>query len=272
MRSPRTALLLLATALVGAGGVVAAPGPVGSAVAGGADVSVTASIVHTHGRTATRIHVRDHRSARVVSRRTVAGAWVLPRPVRGGKLEGISWDGSTLVLQSAERRGRFLVSSSSAGAASIHQIRVPGHVEYDTISVDGRRLFLSEYAPSGEVARIRVYDLWRRTLRAAPVGDKTSSAASMSGVPVARVAAPDGTTVFTVYDGTEYPFVHVLSTDATSSVCIGLPAIGNRRAPGRWTVAYHAKRQQLRIKSVRLGKVFLVDTRNPGARVRVSDA
>ncbi|MFN8222964.1 MAG: hypothetical protein U0R50_06890 [Gaiellales bacterium] len=273
MRAPRVLLASLAALAAGLITTAIATATDQAAVARGAGLSVTATVSTSAGSPSTRIVVRRLQGGSVVTTRVVRGAWLLPRPVRGGAPEGIAWSGSRVVLRSAGRAGRFLAVPAGRGPAVVHTIPGAARFEYDVLSPDGLRLFLAEYPPdSSLLERIRVYDLGTHVLRRQAVVDKLAGGTSMVGVPVARAVSRSGVTTYTVYEGREYPFVHVLDANAVLSICIDLPVRSDVRRPGRWVVALDERHQRLRATSLRLGKLFIVDLGNPQAAVTVRDA
>src|SRR5581483_4511345 len=56
----------------------------------------------------------------------------------------------------------------------------------------------------------------------------------MQGVPMKRLASPDGRWVYTLYGaGDGYPFVHALDAAGGTAHCIGIPWHGNQDPLGR---------------------------------------
>ena len=72
---------------------------------------------------------------------------------------------------------------------------------------------------------MRVYDLKRSKLLAKIVTDKRSWETGMRGSPVTR-AWKDGW-AYTLYGGTERPFIHALNTKSAEAVCIFMPWKGS---------------------------------------------
>ena len=208
-------------------------------------------------------------------RAVVSGAWALPRPVRAGAVEGLSWDGSVAVLRSLARPSRFAVVALEGDTpARIVDLSEQGRFEFDALSVSGDSLFLSEYAGAKATVldRIRVLDTVTGKLRQEPVVDKLEGAESMAGVPVARVYSPDGATAYTVYDAQRHPFVHVLLTGDAISLCLDLPARGNAVTPGTWKLTLDSAKGTVRAASSRLGKAFVIRVRDSiGTIVRVEN-
>lgn len=252
------------------------PRDANEAVAGGASLSATATLaIRADGIEVTRLVVRDAKTRATRAVRVVRGAWALPRPVLGGRVEGLSWDGSVAVLRSLARPSRLAVVALEGNTpARIVDLSSQGTFEFDALSVSGTSLFLSEYASAKArvLDRIRVYDTLTGKLQAQPVIDKLEGAESMAGVPVARVYSPDGATVYTVYDANRHPFVHVLLTGDAISLCLDLPARGNAAAPGAWRLTLDSTKGTVRAASSRLGKAFVIRVRDSiGTIVRVEN-
>src|SRR4051812_10136195 len=198
-----------------------APAPDWSAAAGTGE-RMYVNVGHTgNGRVVTRIAIAG-RDGGTRSIRLVRGSWSAPEVV-AGQPEGISWDGSRVVLQSTDDPDRFLAVRPGEPRAAPQIVAPAGRSVYDGLSVDGRWLFVTQLAdPGGGPAyRIYRYDLDAQRLDPTPIIDKLEGDEAMVGTPVARAAAPDF--LYTVYaDGTR-PFVHALSSDGAFSLCRDLP-------------------------------------------------
>jgi len=170
----------------------------------------------------------------------IDGHWRLPTigldPIPAGR----SVDGSTVVLvegayDPGQARSRFAIVqhafssdvSTDPGAplrlARIVELR--GAFEYDTLSPDGRILYVVEHldANAGGRYQVRAVDVATGVLRDGVIVDKTNVEESMAGSPVAQVRRPDGV-VLTLYRGPDHPFVHALNAKEAWAVCIDLPA------------------------------------------------
>lgn len=112
------------------------------------------------------------------------------------------------------------------------------------------------------VDKIRVYDIVHDSLDPNPVVDKAGGSEAMSGTPVARVRSPDGSAVYTVYEGSGHPFAHALLTDLQISVCIDLPAAPAPTATGGWTIELSADGHLLTATSQRPSTSFEMDVQD----------
>ena len=185
------------------------------------------------GRTTTRVLVTDP-GGKTRNVRLVPGAWALPAAVPGQR-EGISWDGSRVVLVDTHDRGRFVALATSGTTAERPQvIKLPGRWIYDGVATDGRMLFLTELATkNGAPAyRIRGYDLVQDKLITEPIVDKYDGGEAMAGTPVARASNADF--IYTVYERGTRPFVHALHGDGAFALCLDLPKERAHGARGTW--------------------------------------
>jgi hypothetical protein len=148
------------------------------------------------------------------------GEWVLP-----GRwtLQGVSPTGRWAAL--ARRAGqdtRLLVFDARSGER-VHVMRLRGNYEVETISRDGKRLFLIEHF-AGRQYNVRQYDLSRERLVANPL--RAEGVKIMAGYAWSGVASPDGRWLLTLYLSTpgKLAFVHSLDLERSRPACIGLPS------------------------------------------------
>jgi hypothetical protein len=170
----------------------------------------------------------------------VPGHWQLPMvgldPIPAGR----SLDGSTAVLvegpyDPSAGRSRFavvehhvgdnLATAGDAGLRLARIIELPGAFEYDTLSPDGRILYVVQHldGEAGGHYQVRAVDVSSGVLRDGVIVDKTHPEESMAGSPIAQVRRPGGL-VLTLYRGPEHPFIHALNSTDAWAVCIDLPA------------------------------------------------
>jgi hypothetical protein len=162
------------------------------------------------------------------------GKWGIPLVTMNGDAGGLTTDGRVLVLGNAgadhpngalSRKSSFLV----LGTKPLHVVRtvtLRGDFGFDTLSPDGRTLYLIQHVSQRELLRyqVRAYDLGAGRLLSRVIADKRQSDWLMTGMPVARAATPDGRWVYTLYQqGDNYPFVHALDSVGKTAVCVGLP-------------------------------------------------
>jgi hypothetical protein len=172
----------------------------------------------------------------------IDGHWRLPTvgldPIPAGR----SLDGSTIALvegayDPSAGRSRFAIVEhhvadrvATAGDAPLRLVRIialPGAFEYDTLSPDGRILYVVQHldGEAGGHYQVRAVDVATGLMRDAVIVDKTHPDETMAGSPVAQVRRPDGL-VLTLYRGPEHPFIHALNSVDAWAVCIDLPAGG----------------------------------------------
>lgn len=179
----------------------------------------------------------------------VDGDWRLPTIGHDPIPAGLSADGSTLVLVEARATSastepmttaRFAVLRVAPLEGPQRIVELPGDFEYDAISPDGATLYVIEHlaAKPGGRYQVRAVDVASGTLRNDVVADKRNISEPMAGWPLAQLRRADGG-VFTLYRGTEHPFIHALDTAAGTAVCIDLPApgAGDPEAARDWGLA-----------------------------------
>jgi hypothetical protein len=181
----------------------------------------------------------------------LAGRWRLPAVGRDPDLVGRSLDGSTIVLVEADPApagpSRFAVvehtfqdQPSTVGDSDLRLVRIvelKGSFEYDTLSPNGRVLYVVEHldAAAGGRYQVRAVDLPSGVMRDAVIVDKLNPDERMAGYPIAQERRPNGT-VLTLYDGPEHPFIHALQASEAWAICIDLPATDSAAADG-WDLA-----------------------------------
>lgn len=142
-------------------------------------------------------------------------------------------------------------------------LALPGEFSYDALSPDKRLLFLIQHLPPADsnLYNVRVYDLVAGALGAGPIVDKRVAAAGpMQGYPVARVESEDGVVIYTLYQGEDYAFVHVLDTSG-GAFCIDFPAgAGTAEAADAWTLRLDTDAPRLYAENAELDIVVAVNT------------
>ena len=172
----------------------------------------------------------------------IDGRWRLPTvgldPIPAGR----SLDGSTIVLvegayDPSAGMSRFAVvehhdadTVATAADAPLRLARIvtlKGAFEYDTLSPDGRILYVVEHldGKAGGHYQVRAIDVSTGVMRDGVVFDKAKPDERMAGSPIAQLRQADGV-VLTLYRGPEHPFIHALSSREAWAVCIDLPAGG----------------------------------------------
>ena len=165
---------------------------------------------------------------RVLRYGTIRGGFGIPLVAFDGTAEGVSRDGTTLVLADAAARAdetRFAVLRTSTLRLA-KAIRLPGRWAYDALSPDGRTLYATQYLGTGADPRylVRSVSLVSGKAFGAPLVDGREPDEEMNGSPWARVRSANGAWAYTLYakpNGTG--FVHALDTSRRRAFCVDLP-------------------------------------------------
>jgi hypothetical protein len=181
------------------------------------------------GSAATSVRVIDRQGGRVLRQMSVPGTWGIPLVAFDRTAEGLLADGRTLLLAQSLYKGQTLRKTTSFKLVDVRKlkvretIRLRGAFSFDALAPDGRYLYLIEYVSSDDptLYRVRAYDLRKSRLLAKIVADRRSWETGMQGSPVSRVWK-DGW-AYTLYGGTERPFIHALNTKGVEAVCIFMP-------------------------------------------------
>jgi hypothetical protein len=138
-------------------------------------------------------------------------------------LGGISANGRWLVL-AASKPGKGMTRLAVASADRHRIVRtmpLHGWWEIETVSNDGKRLFLIQHLQSSYV--VRLYDVAAGALRPGSVRIKNESP-QMVGNAWGSVGSPDGRWLLTLYIGTgANAFVHALDLRQAVARCLDLP-------------------------------------------------
>jgi hypothetical protein len=179
--------------------------------------------------------VARNRDGRALRTRTFDAVYGLPRVTFGNNtVGGLSRDGRTLVVAQPELGGRLAAESrllvlDTKTLRRRRTIELTGDFSFDALSPDARTLFLIEHssATNYERYRVRAYDLVHGRLLPNAIVDKTEP--NMSGSPAARVVAPGGTWVYTLYTHWKgEPFVHALNTVDATARCLDIEWHGDQ--------------------------------------------
>jgi hypothetical protein len=171
---------------------------------------------------------------RVLRSRLLRGTFTVPAVAYDGSAGGLSADGGTLVLITP-RRG-FPRAKTTFELLDARLLRprktltLQGDFSFDALSPDGRWVYLIEYMSPIDPLRyqVRVLDAATRQLRPEPIVDPRNPEEKMNGDPLTRTSSPDGRWAYTLYSGSEHPFVHALDTVARDARCVDLDALAGR--------------------------------------------
>lgn len=204
---------------------------------------------------------------------TIEGNWRLPTVGLDPLPAGVSVDGQTIVLvESGAAAGggmsRFAILSRAFDAQP-RFVELKGSFEYDALSPDGATLYVVEHLvgpPNGHY-QVRAIDTASGALRDGVVVDKQNLNEPMAGYPITQLRQANGF-VFTLYRGTEHPFIHALSSVDGWALCIDLPATGSEDAAAAldWGLSASADGRTIDSVNATLGLATEVDANDLSVR------
>lgn len=218
---------------------------------------------------------RIERGSGIVRQSRVLGEpLTIPAVAYDGSTAGLSADGSSLVLivprPSFPRATTTFAFLNVRTLAVKRRLTLTGDFSFDAMSPDGRWLYLIQYTSAVDPLqyRVRALDSVTGRLLPKPIVDPREPGEAMNGTPLTRAMSPDGRWAYTLYDGTEHPFVHALDTTGRSARCIDLDWLHGRK--DLWQLRFSMS-DDGRELSVRNGKktVAVVDTRTFAATTGV---
>jgi hypothetical protein len=155
-----------------------------------------------------------------------------------------------------------------------------GDYSFDAISPSGDRIYLIQYLSRRDPTKyaVRAYDTAAGRMLPKPIVDRTEPDEQMHGYPMARVASPNGRWQYTLYTGSENPFVHALDTARGRARCIDLPkSVGNvagdrlRIGPGGGAVTVQRDRRGTWVQAASIDtSSFAVSTPGSGGAAPTS--
>jgi hypothetical protein len=267
----RILFVVLVSLAVVAGGAGAGGGPSPGVMTGWDGVRTpdgrTRYVALPAGATTVVAAVRT-RDGRVVRSSTVKGLFGVPMVAFDATTEGLSRDGTKLVLAGygTTASTRFaIVATRTLRAERLVSLR--GFWAFDALSPDARTLYAIEYLGTGRSPRYRVRAVSLVTGK--PVGgaivDKREPDEEMRGAPYARTRTPDTRWAYTLYGKPNgEAFVHALDTSRGRAFCIDLPW---RNAADRiGTVRLRLEGPMLVLSRPHAGRLAVVDTRSFAVR------
>jgi hypothetical protein len=146
--------------------------------------------------------------------------WFLPARWRLG---GVSPTGRWLALFRRRAAITTIAVFDAGRGRTAHVLRLSGKFEVETVSRDGKRLFLIEHLPDRRY-NVREYDLTRERLVADPL--RAEGVKIMAGYAWSGIGSPDGKWLLTLYLSTarNTAFVHSLDLEHSRPACIALPS------------------------------------------------
>lgn len=189
-------------------------------------------------------------------------------------IPAVAYDGSSLVLivprPSFPRASTKFAFLNPRTLAVKRGLTLIGDFSFDAMSPDGRWLYLIQYTSAADPLqyRVRALDSVTGRLLPKPIVDPREPGEAMNGIPLTRAMSPDGRWAYTLYDGTEHPFVHALDTTGRSARCIDLDWLHGRQ--DLWRLRFSMSDDGRKL-SLRSGKktVAVVDTRTFAATTGV---
>jgi hypothetical protein len=146
------------------------------------------------------------------------------------QLAGVSPQGRWLALSKRQfhpLRTEVAIANAFRGRV-VHRFRLRGNFEVETVSNDGKRLFLIQHLRRDGAPRylVRLYDLSSRRLQSEPL--RGGEDRIMAGYAWSGVASPNGRWLLTLYLNTRrsVAFIHALDLRRSSPRCIDLPSGG----------------------------------------------
>jgi hypothetical protein len=171
--------------------------------------------------------------------REIAGRFTVPAVAYDGSAGGLTSDGRTLVLIRprvglGQKRTRFAMIDARRLTVT-KRIVLRGDFSFDALSPDGSTAYLIEYRSLGRHNfdptdyDVRAIDLATGKLDPQPIVDPREPDEDMGGLPIARAMSPDARWAYTLYSGSEHPFIHALDTVGRTARCIDLDALTGRQ-------------------------------------------
>jgi hypothetical protein len=212
---------------------------------------VTAAAL-SRGTVVTRYRVA---SAAIASSMIVEGRW---------QLAGVSPSGrfAALARQPADKRRTEVTIVNTPAGRVAHRLDLRGNFEVETVSRDGKRLFLIEHLAGTGAPRylVRLFDLSRDRLASKPLRG-TGEPSVMAGLAWSGVGSPDGRWLLTLYlnTGRNVAFVHALDLVRSSPLCIFLPSDGAFGTLKRYGLTLSPDGRRLYATNAALGAVAEID-------------
>ena len=212
------------------------------------------------------VNASTRRRDTVVSRYRVADGTTAEWLVVDGRwrLGGVSPNGryAALARQPVDRRRTDVAVVDTVSKTVAHRLRLRGNFEVETVSRDGRRLFLIEHLPSNGSPRylVRLFDLSRDRLASKPLRG-AGEPSVMAGLAWSGVGSPDGRWLLTLYlnTGRNLAFVHALDLVRSSPLCIFLPSGGSFDTLKRYGLTLSPDGRRLFATNAAIGAVAEID-------------
>ena len=190
----------------------------------------------------------ERESGRVRATRNLPGHLTIPAVAYDGSAEGLSADGLSLVLivpRPGFPRAKTTFAILDTGPLKVRsRLTLKGDFSFDAMSPDARWLYLIQYTSPDDPLqyRVRALDSVTGKLDPRPIVDPREPGETMNGHPLTRATSQDGRWAYTLYEGTEHPFVHALDTTGRSARCIDLDWLHGRK--DLWQMRFSVSRDE----------------------------
>ncbi len=222
-------------------------------------------VAHLDSSSSTLVTGFDPATGKLMQRTTLADQWAVGAVSPSGQ-----WLALRRIAGNAEQRDwletrkwqtQIKIVVASNGAV-VHSLNLDGNFDVDAISEDGTALFLIEHpGPVGSLEySVRLYELAQNMLVPGAIVEKGETE-QMVGSPWSRVAAPDGSWLFTLYLNTadKSAFVHALNLQGRFAVCFDLPSTGSLEQLKDYALALSPDGQTLYAANAALGSIAPID-------------
>ena len=164
--------------------------------------------------------------------------------------------------QSPDHRRTDVTVVNDFTSRVVHRLRLRGDFEVETVSRDGKRLFLIEHLPTTGAPRysVRLFDLSRDRLAAKPLRG-AGEPGVMAGLAWSGIGSPDGRWLLTLYlnTGRNVAFVHALDLVRSSPLCIFLPSGSSFDGLKRYGLTLSPDGRRLYATNAAIGAVAEID-------------
>jgi hypothetical protein len=171
---------------------------------------------------------------------------------------------AAVVAPSSRSTTRLAIVDAVRGGF-VHRVELNGRFEIETLSADGRRLFLIQHLDSSRYL-VRLYDVAHGRLKTQALR-ASGQGAPMIGYAWSGVASPDGRWLLTLYLNTRHnhAFVHALDLERSAPACVDLPSGGKRLSSlQRYTLTLSPNGRTLFAANPALGVVAALDLNTLG--------
>ena len=178
------------------------------------------------------------------------------------RIAGVSPTGKWAALDASRAAQTRIAIVDAQRGKVVHRANLAGRFEVETISRDGKRLFLIEHLQDGRYL-VRLYDLTLGRLKTQAL-KASGEGAPMVGLAWSGIGSPDGRWLLTLYLNTHHnhAFVHALDLQEGKPACVDLPSgSGRLTSLKRYTLTLSPNGRTLFAANPALGVVASIDLR-----------